>query len=374
MGKTFSTGLLTNGIWQDASNNIGIGGSPSGSYKFEVTGTGRFSSNVQLGAINSTGVGSATPITLGLGSTFGTNPIGTNFKLKLFEDSSPSIYGFGVSSGLLEIISPSTSSIGFFTNGANERMRITSAGNVCIGTSTSSGYGNVNLDLNAGTLPAAYFVLKTSSNSVIAEYALDSGAAYLSTKTTHPIIFRTSDVERMRIATNGKILINRTTSTSDTPGEKQIEINGNIFSRGSLAGYFFDDRVNASYWYGWYATGNTVVYFFNGFTQSNIGTINPSTGAYTALSDINKKKDFEESTIGLNAILGLKPTLYRMKTDKESEPKQLGFIAQQVKEFIPQAYVESEDFIGLNDKPIVAALVKAVQELSAKVSALENKS
>jgi hypothetical protein len=43
MGKTFSTGLLTNGIWQDASNNIGIGGSPSGSYKFEVTGTGRFS-------------------------------------------------------------------------------------------------------------------------------------------------------------------------------------------------------------------------------------------------------------------------------------------------------------------------------------------
>ena len=38
MGKTFSTGLLTNGIWQDASNNIGIGAANS-SYKFQVTGT-----------------------------------------------------------------------------------------------------------------------------------------------------------------------------------------------------------------------------------------------------------------------------------------------------------------------------------------------
>ena len=38
MGKTFSTGLLTNGIWQDASNNIGIGAANS-SFKFQVTGT-----------------------------------------------------------------------------------------------------------------------------------------------------------------------------------------------------------------------------------------------------------------------------------------------------------------------------------------------
>jgi hypothetical protein len=43
MGKTQNTGNLTNAISQDASNNIGIGGAPSGSFKFEVTGTGRFS-------------------------------------------------------------------------------------------------------------------------------------------------------------------------------------------------------------------------------------------------------------------------------------------------------------------------------------------
>ena len=39
MGKTQNTGNLTNAIAQDSSNNIGIGGAASGSYKFQVTGT-----------------------------------------------------------------------------------------------------------------------------------------------------------------------------------------------------------------------------------------------------------------------------------------------------------------------------------------------
>lgn len=39
MGKSFNTGLLTNGIAQDSSNNIGIGGAVDASYKLKVTGT-----------------------------------------------------------------------------------------------------------------------------------------------------------------------------------------------------------------------------------------------------------------------------------------------------------------------------------------------
>jgi hypothetical protein len=150
-------------------------------------------------------------------------------------------------------------------------------------------------------------------------------------------------------------------------------------SVGSLAGLFWENRsggvTSSSNWYGWYTTGG-VIYLYNG--SSNIASINTSSGSYTALSDINKKKDFEDSTIGLDAILGLKPTLYRMQDEDEFVEKQLGFIAQEVKDYIPQAYVESgegdDKFIGLSDRPIIAALVKAVQELSAKVSALENKS
>ena len=122
--------------------------------------------------------------------------------------------------------------------------------------------------------------------------------------------------------------------------------------------------------YGFFNAGNGTLYITNSGV-ANVAQINMSTGAYTALSDINKKKDFEESTIGLNEILQLNPTLYRMKTDETNGIKELGFIAQEVKDIIPNAYIEHDDFIGLNFNPIVATLVKAVQELSAKVAALE---
>ena len=73
-----------------------------------------------------------------------------------------------------------------------------------------------------------------------------------------------------------------------------------------------------------------------------------------------------------------------MKTDAETDPLHLGFIAQDVQSVIPQAYVEIQNdetcatgqpstFIGLNDRAIIATLVSAIQELSAKVTALEAK-
>ena len=97
-------------------------------------------------------------------------------------------------------------------------------------------------------------------------------------------------------------------------------------------------------------------------------------------SDAAKKKDFEPSAIGLDAILALKPTLFRMDTDDADAPKQLGFVAQEVKDHIPQAYVEEQNtdaggnestYIGLNDRPIIAALVKAVQDLKAEIDELK---
>ena len=110
---------------------------------------------------------------------------------------------------------------------------------------------------------------------------------------------------------------------------------------------------------------------------NKIGTLNASTGVYTALSDINKKKDFEESTIGLSAIIGLKPTLYRMKDDESEGKKELGFIAQEVKDYIPQAYVENGDddyqFVGLNYNAIVATLTKAIQEQQTIIEDLKSR-
>ena len=224
------------------------------------------------------------------------------------------------------------------SNGTNlaERMRITSAGRVAINVT-----------------PNGIFHAKgTSGAQVIIDFEGNNENYY--DANTHS--FRSYGgggyPERMRITSDGNVQIN---------------------NAGALRLY---TESNGAYWSlrTYNAVSNQLRFNYQG---SDLASIATSTGNYTALSDVNKKKDFEQSQIGLNEVLGLKPTLYRMKTEADTEDKHLGFIAQEVKEFIPQAYSETgegdDKFIGLSEMPIIAALTKAIQELSAKVSLLENK-
>lgn len=248
---------------------------------------------------------------------------------------------------------------------------------------TSGSYGN----LGGGTAKRSATIFSTSAENadrpgIILGYDTAGGGviAGATQSSGQSINFWTYNGsawgERMRITSGGALLVNQTTLSSAGAGSK-MQVATDMLTTGSLAGYFFENRsggVTASTnWYGWYAVGGTI-FLFNG--SANAASINPSTGAYTALSDENKKKDFEESNIGLNEVLNLKPTLYRMKDDESEGEKELGFIAQEVKEFIPQAYVEGgeEDakFIGLNYNAIVAALVKSVQELKTEIDSLKN--
>ena len=235
-------------------------------------------------------------------------------------------------------------------DGTSEAMRITSAGNVGIGTSTpTSGY---KLDVKG----LVRFGNDANAN-VLQMGDLDANTTYIQSVSTSGVakdLAFYNTAERMRITSGGQL---------------QIKQAGNTFNDGLRL-----FNAGTIYW-GIVAGGDTNLYLGYNSPSAAVGVFSSSTGVYTPLSDINKKKDFEVSTIGLNAILGLKPTLYRM-TDEEHTEKHLGFIAQEVKEFIPQAYVESgveNKFIGINYNAIVAALVKSIQELEARIKELENK-
>ena len=207
------------------------------------------------------------------------------------------------------------------------------------------------------------FGVSCTNSSAIYDNAASSNGLFIGAVTSTPIIFGTNNAERMRIAANGVATFNQTINSS----AQLNQLNGGVIQ--------INNETNSNNWYMRVLSSynNNFRFNYNGVDKSEI--LN-STGVFIALSDINKKKDFELSTLGLDAILGLKSTLYRIIEEENSE-KHLGFIAQEVKEFIPQAYVESGEegskFIGLDYQAITATLVKAVQELEARIKELEAK-
>jgi len=253
------------------------------------------------------------------------------------------------------------------------KLYISSAGNVGIGNT-----GNASRKLEV-TQPTGYsagirIVAETGPGDAKIQF-FGGGSSQMdigpSAASPNDLIFGAGGAERMRITSGGQVQIGTTSGTiMSTIG---LVVEENIVSKGTLAGIFTQNRPSTNF-FGFYGSTNFIVY------NSNVGTIgsfNATSGAYAGVSDINKKKDFEQSQIGLNEVLGLKPTLYRMKTEDGTQYKHLGFIAQEVKEFIPQAYSETgegdDKFIGLTEMPIIAALVKAIQELSLEINLLKNK-
>jgi hypothetical protein len=310
-----------------------------------------------------------------------------------------SIISAGTTSGTALNMAGDTSGVlQLATNGSTTALTINTSQNVGIGTTSptttltvahsNGGAVDVRGVSSDGARIRFYNNAATSSQFQIGQgFASGSdNVGYLYNFANAALVFGTNNTERMRIDASGIVLINQTSTSAANAGTK-FQAATDILSTGGLAGFFFENRnggVTASTnWYGWYSTGT--IFMYNG--ASNISSINASTGVYTALSDINKKKDFEPSLLGLNEILKLKPTLYRMKDASNDSPKELGLIAQEVKEIIPQAYFENTSldavgkestFIGLNDRAIVTTLVKAVQEqqtiindLKARITALE---
>jgi hypothetical protein len=239
--------------------------------------------------------------------------------------------------------------IGSGTTTVSPAMTILSSGYVGIGTTTPT--FPLQVSFSSTSVGAAYIEQNAAGNGLAVTSSGNDGSHYIAN-------FRSTGVDRLRILDNGNTLIGTTT---DNGGK--LQVNGGIYSYGTNSTYLYTDQTSGVNWQ-LYANSSTCRFYNN--ASGNVVSIAQATGVYTPTSDINRKKDFELSEIGLNAILGLKPTLFRMKEENNTN-KHLGFIAQEVKEFIPQAYVEEKDFIGLSDRPIIAALVKAIQELNDKL-------
>lgn len=122
----------------------------------------------------------------------------------------------------------------------------------------------------------------------------------------------------------------------------------------------------------WYFQSNDQWIFRNGSAQDvltiSTGGNLTATGNVTAFSDIRLKKDIEVIPHALDKVLSLRGVTY---TDKETEDRRTGVIAQDVQAVLPEAVKQNEEYLSVAYGNLVGLLIESIKELEARVSELE---
>jgi hypothetical protein len=175
---------------------------------------------------------------------YNTSGLGAKLMLGGSFNSSGSITFFSGLAGLKENTTDGNyaGALAFYTraNGgaSSEKMRITSGGNVGIGTSSLDGGTQFQLFSSSSpqNLASFYTALNVSGSSGTNSAASpaiymsgDSNTGFFSPSGDN-IGFSTNGSERMRITSGGELLIN---TTSDA-GDYKLQVNGNTYTNGSL--------------------------------------------------------------------------------------------------------------------------------------------
>jgi hypothetical protein len=317
---TASTNTINVGsgqIFKDASGNVGIGTS-SPAAKLHISNTDLYTGKLTFGGVAATGTVLNNQATDNVYSEY---LLGTwNLTRAKIRSEAGTGGGDGVGGGVLTLWTGNSSGV------QTERLRIDSSGNVGIGGSPAdtNNFGR-SLDIRSNTGAAAYFRDSddASKYSITGFFGADGNAYFGSWGASTGAVIYTSGTERLRIDSSGGVTI------------------AGLAGSGSRA-------VNAS-----------------------------AAGLLSAASDASLKEEVVGAHIaGLDEILQIHPKMYRWKDDianrGENASVELGFIANDVAPIIPSAAPLGNDGLyGFYDRSITAALVKAVQELSAKVTALE---
>lgn len=350
---TFSTGAITpaalstpNAVYWDGSGNVGIG-TTSPAVALDISNTANSTSGqLRIASNGSNGTRMGFISTSTNGKTY---QIGSNFITGTGE--------FGV----------------YDATSAATRFLIDSSGNVGIGTTSPTNFGsNFRLMEVKGTDYGVIQATSTSGSTTI-EMMGASGTGYLSTRTNHPLVFRTNDTERMRLTTGGQLLINQT---------------GSYFGREKLAIYSttsegitcqIEDTTYGQVILKSINAGSSTHYMmqFRAASGSTIGQIthNETNCLYTNFSDYRLKENVVPMQNALDKVALLKPVTY---TWKSSGIEGQGFIAHELQSVVPDCVSGEKDAVDAKGNPVyqgvdtsflVATLTAAIQELNAKVDA-----
>jgi hypothetical protein len=176
---------------------------------------------------------------------------------------------------------------------------------------------------------------------------------------------------KMTLDASGNLLVGTTSSSETSDVGHKINTSATAPWLATVGSVSTNSNVTSSV----YSTGAAAYRFYVGFG----GTVFATNTTISAISDARFKENVQDIDVGLAAILSLKPRKFDWKAGKGKDIKgDRGFIAQEFETVFPNLIDEWKDPAPEGEAPyksvrqdLIPVLVKAIQELTARVQTLE---
>jgi len=332
-----------------SSNTVGIGRTPASTVMLDITEND-----------------SATDLIIGLSAGTGGR---AQIRSVAQSDSTSSALSFQVMTG----------------SSTSEAVRITSLGR--LGINRTSPNGLLHLQSDSGSDAELYIQTSAASDGSTICFGDNSSSTVGQIQYIHSsnaMAFRVTGAEAARFLTDGRLILGSTTGVaSGTPADGRLEIvaaasNNCINTQVLTAGFgaFVSTGPTTS-------GGNTYSFaaMVNG-SGSLVGSIVVSHGstAYNTSSDYRLKENVTELTNATNRLKQLQPKRFNFIEVPDATID--GFLAHEVSDIVPEAVSGTKDAVdadgnpeyqGIDQSKLVPLLVATIQELEARITALEEK-
>jgi hypothetical protein len=257
-----------------------------------------------------------------------------------------------------------------FKTAGTDRVHFTSQGNVGVGTNAPTHLADAYKTIEVkGTDTNGSGVVLATSNAGIQTQMISSdasGIGAVGTRTNHPCTFTVNNAEKMRLDSNGNLLCNSTSLGFANQRAVQIQ----TVSTGLIAIQHLNTEVGGSA-YMWFT--------HNGGAIGSIAQ-NGTTGvSFNVASDYRLKENVDYTFDATTRLKQLRPCRFNFIADTDRIVD--GFLAHEVSSIVPEAITGAKDAVdedgnpdyqGIDQSKLVPLLVKTIQELEARITALES--
>jgi len=248
-------------------------------------------------------------------------------------------------------------------NGNATAITIDASENVGIGQAPSAFSNWKILEIKGGTA-GAMLNFENSSSTRVSSLAYDDGSDSLRIQNflANPITFETSNTERMRINSSGALILNHTGVPDGNQDAVYLDASGG-------------DRISSR------SNTNSRYHFVFKNPNGEVGRIETSgtSTGYITSSDYRLKENVVAITGATERLKQLNPSRFNFIADADTTVD--GFLAHEVQDVVPEAITGTKDAVdadgnpeyqGIDQSKLVPLLVATIQELEARLTALEN--